>query len=364
MINTQEILDRNKKKLAKIDQINKVWASVSEINSYLGCQRKWALDVKYPTPKRGNLVLGSAFHAALEEYYNYTPDTVGTYEELRAEQLWACQEVAKKFVDASLEEAPELAGELLGQEELLNTMIETYVSFAEQNDNFNVIATELLIIEEIMPGIFFKAFLDGLAVDKDGKFWILEHKTAKAVSQVHLPYDLQISAYIAVTEKHLEIPIEGVIYNQAKKKIPSTPKFLKDGTVSMAACDTTVAKFTKALEVAFLSKGEEIPDKYKSKVAELMETEKEFMMRTVWKRTTEEKQSTIEFLSKIIKEIKWMREQPIEACYPNPSKDCDWKCDNKHLCLMLNRKEKLPEPIKKTDNGKIMITFEADDTEE
>ena len=341
-----EILKRNKEKLAKIDQTKKTWASVSEINSYLGCQRKWALDVKYPTPKRGNLVLGSAFHHALETFYNYVPDTIGSVDEMEMEQKSFCVEEAKRYVDKALEESPELASEMLGQDELLSNMVETYIDYANKNDDFTVIATELLIIEEVAPGVLFKAFIDGLAVDKEGQYWILEHKTAKVVSQEHLDKDLQISAYIAVAEKHLEIPIQGVIYNQAKKKIPSEPKFLKDGSVSMAACDTTVAKFANALNVAFTSKGIEIPDKYKSKVAELYETEKEFMMRTFWFRTAAEKKNTIEFLAKIIKEIKWMREQPISSCYPNPSKDCGWKCDNKDLCLRLNRGEALPEPIK------------------
>jgi hypothetical protein len=270
---------------------------------------------------------------------------------------------AKKFIDAELETAPQLASELLGQDTLLESMITTYIDFANDNDDFSVIATEMLIIEEVAPGVLFKAFIDGLAIDKEGKFWILEHKTAKVVTQVHLPYDLQISAYIAVAEKHLEIPIEGVIYNQAKKKIPSDPKFIKDGSVSMAACDTTVAKFKEALTIAFTSQGKEIPDKYKSRIAELMETEKEFMMRTRWTRTEKEKQNTLTFLGKIIKEIKWMRDQPIDMCYPNPSKDCDWKCDNKDLCLRLNKGEELPQPIKIVKE-ELMISFEEVDVDE
>ena len=70
--------------------------SYSSISSYLLCGEAWRRRyvAKEPAPVSSNLVLGSAFHGALEAYLKGAPDLEGAYEQSWAKQLERDQNVA------------------------------------------------------------------------------------------------------------------------------------------------------------------------------------------------------------------------------------------------------------------------------
>jgi len=70
--------------------------SFSSINTYLICGEAWRRRyvAKEPAPVSSNLVLGSAFHDAVEAYLKGAPDLGTAYEQSWAQQLERGQEIA------------------------------------------------------------------------------------------------------------------------------------------------------------------------------------------------------------------------------------------------------------------------------
>ncbi len=70
--------------------------SFSSINAYLLCGEAWRRRyvVKEPAPVSDNLVLGSAFHGAIEAYLKGAPDLEAAYEQSWTQQLERGQSIA------------------------------------------------------------------------------------------------------------------------------------------------------------------------------------------------------------------------------------------------------------------------------
>jgi hypothetical protein len=129
--------------------------------------------------------------------------------------------------------------------ELGTGMLNYYFLWAERHDDFEVIAVEMPFDVGIpgLPGVSYAGTLDGLVRDPSGRYWILEHKTTAQFyeSQDFLVNDDQVGSYYwALTQLDPPILVEGVLYNNLKKKVPKDLRPLKRGGFSVnKSQDTT-----------------------------------------------------------------------------------------------------------------------------
>lgn len=178
--------------------------SASQIKTYLMCPKKYqfryVLGVE-PEHVSANLVLGSAVHAAIAQYYlalmdELEPDEAKIYAEFR-------RSIAKDFAGKTpvLLDDGQTRADLTATGE---TLLRTFLANVERPDR--VLAVETAFYADVADphtGEFLEEQLTGFfdAVVQFGeKTVVLEHKTAaRAWSQDQLDFDLQVSLYQAVT---------------------------------------------------------------------------------------------------------------------------------------------------------------------
>ena len=214
--------------------------------------------------------------------------------------------------------------EAFAQAELAEKIVRHYYKWAKVNDNFKVLGTEIPFEIQVANSKWVGKF-DGV-VEVGGKYWILEHKTAKQLSTLHVLLDRQISIYVLAARK-LDIPVEGVIYNVVKKAVPEKPKVLKSGKLSKSL--TTNITYDSYLE-AIHELGHD-PAMYEDVLEKLKPLGNPFIKREFVPRTVEASRETL----KDIQQTEAMKYLMIQhELFPrNPTKDCSWDCPFYDLCL-------------------------------
>ena len=231
---------------------------VSDVRSFMECRQRWQfssvlrLSLESQVPNR-HLWLGRAIHYALAAYYGSVDrDPMAL---MLAYRNWCTKESDR------LHAIPDMAQEWFQEMEeaiaLGEGMLTHYLRWAPGHDDFRVVmpevqfripVPELGLIDydaDIEHKVYFAGTCDGVIQDSDGKYWLIEHKTAASFPKDlgALYWDLQCSAYVWATKKDprfVDMPIQGIIYNFLRKKEPTIPRVLKDGMLSQAAnIDTT-----------------------------------------------------------------------------------------------------------------------------
>ena len=83
---------------------------------------------------------------------------------------------------------------------------------------------------KLINDIGFKFRADGVVLDTDGSHWLLERKTKGKFREVALK-DLQTALYIWAL-RSMGIPVEGVLWDEIRTKLPVKPEVLKNGQLS------------------------------------------------------------------------------------------------------------------------------------
>ena len=223
--------------------------SISEIQSFMRCRRQWDIT----SPFRQNLTkigmpsaalhVGSGFHEALEA------NALGN-DWREAVHEWAYEELHKfrdhyvKQVGAEPSEA-ELQSFYDAEDQINELMVRYFARYGEDNPigpRYKYIAVEQTC-EVPIPGTDgkFTFTLDGLAQDqKDGTFWVVEHKTYSSKPDMdRLSTDHQITSYAWAVAAILGEKITGFLYDGMSKKVPTVPAILKStGRLSEAFTET------------------------------------------------------------------------------------------------------------------------------
>lgn len=302
--------------------------SHSDIKRFKRCRRKfhWASRLgRYLRPKtvQPAFYLGSAVHHALEVYYGEGEDPVQAVRE------W-CQDKLEEF-----EEEYNLTSskreELEEDQELAEGMLEHYKEWAPQVDSdyfSNVVETEKEGTVDI-PGTDhqFLYIIDGLVQDEMGLYWIMEHKTASRMQTDHLDQDEQILKYIWAAQKDLGVDIAGVVYTILKKKVPSEPRVLKDGSLSKAKNQSvTYSAYKQAVKDHHDG---EIPEEYRDILQHFKKGGNDFFFRDAITRSRTEIEEAEE---RLVAETKDMTGD--FRVYPNPTKACQWDCSYTVPCRL------------------------------
>lgn len=172
----------------------------SSMSMFMTCRQKY--DHRYnsgivPTKKPASLLLGSAVHAGLEKWFKLHDKAIA--------------------LDATFINGIELA-ERIKARELVSAYIDHY-----QNEDFTVYRVEHVFLSDIVNPVTkrksrlskFSGKVDGL-IEKDGKFYIMEHKTVSCADDTYFmckEFDSQIALYAVAIEQEFNRPVAGALYD-------------------------------------------------------------------------------------------------------------------------------------------------------
>jgi hypothetical protein len=243
---------------AKAKAPRQMMVRTSERTSFRRCRQRWWWGWRegLKAPFRANsLWFGEGIHFALAAYYKQGtrrgPHPAETFSK------WVGLESRRIFTkpNPDVDETEIVEAKALGV-----GMLEAYVEKYAGDPNFEFIVTEqpfqrpvsmkdnsLWALAQRTLEFLYCGTFDGVFRDHDGKIWLIEHKTAKQISTLHLPLDDQAGSYWLVATdvlRRLKLigpkeQIEGIRYNFLRKALPDSRevnaegmRLNKDGSVS------------------------------------------------------------------------------------------------------------------------------------
>ena len=328
----------------------------SELSTYQDCPKKWWFKYNQklsPDKVENRLFFGSLVHSGLGVYFSKDRNVGAMITHIEDE----VKKAKKDLIDNTI------IDELDDMQDLAVGMLTNYHNYSKDNDKFKVLEIEINYNVPVITDnqnesskFDYNFTLDMLVEKKDG-LWIKEYKTAAIIDRNYvenLALDNQIDRYSLGVSQLKNKQVKGVIYTVLRKKLPSKPKVLKDGSISSnKAIDTTYEIYYNEL-----IKNEQDPTdpKYFEILEMLKARGNTFIFREEIKRTAKELEEVRRQLYTLCRVMS--TNPPIYKC---PSRDCSWKCAYRSLCIFdsptirrafIVRKEHHPEVKKRDKNGK------------
>jgi len=277
------------------------------------------------------LWFGSGFHFALEDFHGH--NVFGKPEDA----LIAYHSVFRENeLPIGADDAIELGLGMLGY----------YQQWVEHRNEYQTLVLEGVPQVEVgfdlelteLSGVakqpvYYHGTFDRVVTDFYGRWWIEDYKTAAAIDTNKLQTDPQISAYLWAAEQWYQHPVEGMLYTQFAKDVPSEPKELAKGGFSQDKRQkTTHAVYRRAL----MHKFGKVPSEYVPFLNDLAAAEtpegNRFIRRDTVRRNYEEKVSTYKHI--VAEGMEMLNDQL--ALYPNPTRDCMWDCNFRTCCIAVD----------------------------
>lgn len=193
--------------------------------------------------------------------------------------------------------------------------------------------------EVVVIPIHYHGTIDKIVVDNQGRWWLLDYKTAKGADVNKLDTDDQISAYMWAAEQWFQHSIHGFIYLQLTKDVARPPKRLKSGELSIDKKQKTTYALVKQTLIDEYGSIQKTPNKYiefLNTMAEKETPEGDRFLR--WDFVRRSQQQLASTYNHIMGELRTMI-NPNFYLYPNPTRDCIWDCPLRDVCLALDRGE-------------------------
>jgi hypothetical protein len=276
---------------------------ISDVRTFKQCRRKWG----WSSPLKRNLeplipyapfFTGRAIHHCLEQYHGYgVPFDVSL-------NAWLTNERTEMEKIGSLWPAEE--SKLNEQVDLIRGILDHYSlwiqklvgRWADSNLEFIALEHEFSVPLRNFVGrkstkVYLAGRFDGLVKNRsDGTFWIWESKTTRSIAELvrSLANDEQCGAYIYAAEELFKVPVAGVLYNIMRKKVPTRPRVLQDGTLSKAKnIDTSPEVYLAAIREQHPGIGAEgIKTYYGDILQHLLEQDDKYFARIPIYRTEQE----------------------------------------------------------------------------
>lgn len=188
---------------------------------------------------------------------------------------------------------------------------------------------------QIVP-IHYHGTIDRVVVDKFGRWWLLDYKTAKSADTNKLDTDDQISAYIWAMEQYLQHPLYGFVYLQLTKAVARTPRRLKNGELSVDKKQRTTYALVKSTLIKEFGSIQKTPNKYVEFLNHFVEQETPEGDKFIrWDYVPRTRNQIISTYYHIMGEVRAMI-NPNLYTYPNPTRDCIWDCPLRDTCIALD----------------------------
>lgn len=266
--------------------------SNSEIKTFKECKRRWYLTYvrrlklrrEDPTGARS---IGTRVHACLEHHYSPEGITRGR-DTLSLHDDMVAQDIA---------DFPEDAEKITKEGDLSRAMVEGYLDWVEEtgaDEGLTVVAPEAKL-EYPLAGAILQGKIDiRVKREIDGAHMVLDHKTVQEFTTptrvLHL--DEQMKTYLLLERlNNPDAQTDGAIYNMLRK-----------------------VKRSAAAKPPFYARHEV---KFNIHV-----------MRDFYDRIVQE-------ITDILEAEQVVRKNPA-AAYPNPTRDCAWKCDYFGICGLMD----------------------------
>ena len=319
----------------------------SERRAFKRCRRRWwygYIEGLQPKRRESRLWVGTAVHKALEGYYSQIPPKVEVALEVM--ERFSFMERQRLDYNGMDEENRRQFNEDIG---LAFGMAAHYFKWAAKNDDFEVVETEFYAEVELSKTTRLTLRADGLAVDREGGAWVLEHKTTTQIDQdaAWLELDDQATTYtwmfnelangngwilrdeklVPIAQIGLPPQIRGMLYNFLLKQVPHDPIRNQDGMLSIASKNLTCT--VEDYEAAFEGDPGQADAKYQEFIQRLRA--KKWFHRLRVYRGEEEMKAFVPAIQAEIDEMENVRKNPILA-YRNPTRDCSWDCPYFVVC--------------------------------
>jgi hypothetical protein len=329
----------------------------SDRDLFKRCRRRFA----WASTLRNNLIrigpeqpaffLGTGFHFGLEDWWGYRrfPHPAlafaAYYDAHRADDLpdeaddllILATDMLSYYVEEWLEEHPEpyetlwVDGKPQVEIEVAISLNDILLEAAKGHQKVWLIP----LIDKY--SIEYVTTFDRVVIDKHGRIFGLDYKTATSFDELNLQTNPQAGAYDWAMDLFYT-PVgykpEGIIWQQFKKAVPKPPEYVNIGKKNEGfSLDVRQSTTYRLYRRALIEHYGTVPEKYYSFLAILGDAQDEngdrFIRQDVLRRN--QTQREVE-QAKIVQEVLEMLD-PGLPLYPNPTKDCGWDCAFKAPCL-------------------------------
>lgn len=287
----------------------------SETTDFQRCPKRydyaWVQNLE-PKQRNEKLTIGSAIHKFLELLYSGKD----------------VREAVRQSGDYIVEHALHMEHHEYVEMIDLHSAICFHYAQHYANCDWEVVAVEMPFRVHLEGHLHYTGTIDLLVKDKDGKYWLVDHKTTASLDiyDKNSDMDRQISRYWYAIERYMDIKIEGFIYNIILKDYPVPPKVLKNGSLSKdKAQRTNLFLYLQAIKDHKLNESD-----YEDFLDYLDQNPREFFRRLKVERNISELRASIYELQDVIHDIKDKHRN--KRWYRNITKDCHWDCPFKTLC--------------------------------
>lgn len=188
----------------------------------------------------------------------------------------------------------------------------------------------------IQVPIYYHGTIDRIVKDRQGRWWIMDWKTAKGADTNKLDTDDQISAYMWATEQWFARPIYGFAYVQLTKDVPKPPKRLQGGKMSVDKKQKTTYALARDMVIKDHGEVRKAPAatiEYLNNLALEETPEGDRYIR--WDMVQRNQAQKVATYHHIRAEVSLMI-QPNLYLFPNPTRDCIWDCNFREACLAMD----------------------------
>ena len=234
--------------------------SVSDMRNFLRCRRKWDLTSPNrqglaPLTEAAYFFVGSAFHRCVEESSNVGRSlTAGEIDALLYGEVMEGEREAYEF-SRGRKMPPIVHNEdyvpLVDQVTNLVTRYQDHYGTDSLGPDYRYLHTEVVLRLPIrLTRGFWRGTIDGVAEHvRTHELYVVEHKTfSRPPNERDYTFDDQTRMYCWSLEQATGERVAGVIYDGMNKKLPTVPRLLNNGTMSLNKnIDTTEATYRAAL---------------------------------------------------------------------------------------------------------------------
>lgn len=224
---------------------------ISDIMRFKRCRREWNWSSHLrrnlePRDKYAPLWIGTLVHHGLEQWYRSQLMPEESIPHFAADQIGPTRDLTDKEDEHAI---------------FAINLVDNYIKWQRTDrtwladKNFDFIAPEqdfkVLLWATSRARVWLAGRFDGIVRRRDnGMLYLWEIKTTRSIMEreKQLDFDEQTSAYLYAARK-LGYDVQGVIYTLIRKKLPESPRVLKNGFLSAdKAIDTTMIHYWQCVK--------------------------------------------------------------------------------------------------------------------
>ena len=188
-------------------------------------------------------------------------------------------------------------------------------------------------------GINYHGTIDRIVVDRYGRYWLWDYKTAKSADTAKLATDDQVTAYLLAAKKLFPFKVYGFVYLQMTKDKVREPKRLKNGQLSVDKRQKTTYSLLRQAIIEDYGTVQAAPAsliQFLNYMAAQEEPEGDKFVRWDFVKRTDEQ---LENHAKAIYGELSLMVNPDFYCFPSPTRDCSWDCPMRDACILMDQND-------------------------